>query len=115
MTADTREFDRRIVIEKSAPATDERGNELHTWAEYYRCAAGVNFLTDIVQTEERRPDFNTVAEFKVRYCERAAAVVPEVYRVRYGGAVYGVLSVNDVSGAHQIIKIRGVIDSGKAL
>lgn len=114
MNTNYSEFDRRIVIEHAATTLDTRGNEVHTWAEYYRCAAGVKPFDEYVQTEERRPDYNTVTEFKIRYCAKAAAIVPEVYRIRYGGNIHRILTATDVNGAHQIVKIKAVIDSGKA-
>lgn len=114
MRTDYSELDRRIVIEKAAAVLDTRGNELHTWSEYYRCAAGVKPFDEYVQTEERRPDYNTVTEFKVRYCAKTAKIVPELYRIRYGGNIHRVLTVTDINGAHELIKIKAVIDNGKA-
>lgn len=107
------EFDRRITIEKATTALDARKNEVKTWAVFYSCYAGVKPYDEYVQMEERRPDYNTVTEFKVRYCTKAAEIVPETYRIRYGGTIHRILTATDVSGAHQIIKIKAVIDSGK--
>lgn len=107
------EFDRRITIEQAATTTDSRGNEVHTWSTYHSCAAGVKPFDEYVQTEERRPDYNTVTEFKIRYCAKAAAIVPEKYRVVYNGQYHKILAASDVNGAHEIIKIKAVIDSGK--
>lgn len=109
------EFDRRIVIEKATTTTDTRGNEIPTWATYHSCAAGVKPYDEYAQTEERRPDYNTVTEFKIRYCAKAAAIVPGIYRVRYNGNIHRILTATDVNGAHELIKIKGAIDSGKAL
>lgn len=106
------EFDRRIVIEKAATVTDTKGNETHTWTTYYSCAAGVKPFDEYVQTEERRPDYNTVTEFKLRYCAKAAAIVPEIYRIRYNGGVHRILTATDVNGAHEIVKIKAVITDG---
>lgn len=108
------EFDRRITVEKVTAVLDERKNEVKTWAVFHSCYAGVKPYDEYVQIEERRPDYNTITEFKIRYCEKAAAIVPETFRIRYGGAVHRILTAVDVNGAHQIIKIKAVIDSGKA-
>ena len=115
MNANYSEFDRRITIEQATVTLDSLGNEVHTWASYHPCYAGVKPYDEYVQTEERRPDYNTVTEFKIRYCEKAAAVVPETFRIRYGGTIHRILTATDVNGAHQIIKIKAVIDSGKAV
>ena len=109
------ELDRRIVIEKAVKIIDTRGNEINTWAAFYGCAAGVKPYDEYVQTEERRPDYNTVTEFRVRYCAKAAEIVPELYRVSYGGSFYRILAANDINGAHELIKIKAVIDCGKAV
>lgn len=113
MNIDYSEFDRRITVEKATAMLDERKNEVKTWAVFYSCYAGVKSYDEYVQIEERRPDYNTVTEFKVRYCAKTAEIVPETYRIRYGGAVHRILTATDVSGAHQIIKIKAVMDSGK--
>lgn len=115
MRTDYSELDRRITIEKDVKVLDRQGNEPHTWSSYYSCAAGVKPFDEYVQTEERRPDYNTVTEFKVRYCEKTKQIVPETYRVIYGGTVHRILSAVDVNGAHELIKIKAVIDSGKAI
>lgn len=111
MRTDYSELDRRIVIEKASTVTDTRGNELHTWGTYYSCAAGVKPYDEYAQTEERRPDYNTVTEFKIRYCAKAAAIVPGIYRVRYNGNIHRILSAVDVNGAHELVKIKAVIES----
>ena len=115
MNTNYSEFDRRITTEQATVTLDSLGNEVRTWAAYHSCYAGVKPYDEYVQTEERRPDYNTVTEFKIRYCEKAAAIVPETYRIRYGGTIHRILTATDVNGAHQIIKIKAVIDSGKAL
>ena len=108
------EFDRRITVEKVTAVLDERKNEVKTWVVFHSCYAGVKPYDEYVQTEERRPDYNTVTEFKIRYCEKAAEIVPETFRIRYGGTIHRILTATDVNGSHQIIKIKAVIDSGKA-
>lgn len=115
MRPDYSEFDRRITVEKATVTLDSRYNEVKTWTTFHSCYAGVKPYDEYVQTEERRPDYNTVTEFKIRYCEKAAAIVPETFRIRYGGTIHRILTATDVNGAHQIIKIKAVIDSGKAL
>ena len=114
MRPDYSEFDRRITVEKATVTLDSRHNEVKTWTTFHSCYAGVNPYDEYAQTEERRPDYNTVTEFKIRYCAKAAEIVPETYRIRYSGAVHRILTATDVNGAHQIIKIKAVIDSGKA-
>ena len=115
MNTNYSEFDRRITVEKATVTLDRRQNEVKTWETFHSCYAGVKPYDEYVQTEERRPDYNTVTEFKIRYCAKAAEIVPETYRLRYGGTLHRILTATDVNGAHQIIKIKAVIDSGKAL
>ena len=114
MRPDYSEFNRRLTVEKATVTTDARGNEVRTWAAYHSCYAGVKPYDEYVQTEERRPDYNTVTEFKLRYCAKAAEIVPETYRIRYGGTIHRILTATDVNAEHKIVKIKAVVDSGKA-
>ncbi|MBR1382783.1 MAG: phage head closure protein [Ruminococcus sp.] len=109
MTVDTSELDRRIVIEKCELTKDRKLNEVQTWAEHYSCYAGIITSENNAEYEEGRTDYNTVRTFKVRYCAKASAVVPELYRIRYNGHLYLVKSSVDVNEAHLLIKIRAVI------
>lgn len=114
MRPDYSEFDRRVIVEKATVTTDTRGNEVRTWTTYHSCYAGVKSFDEYVQTEERRPDYNTVTEFKIRYCAKAAEIVPETYRIRYGGTIHRILTATDLNAEHKIVKIKAVVDSGKA-
>lgn len=110
MKTDTKEFDSRIDIEKRTCTLDSRHNEIETWELYHRCAAGASFENQSAAVEQSRLDLNTVAVFKVRYCKKTAAVVPELFRVRYGDRLWRILSAVNVSGARHIVKIKAVAD-----
>lgn len=112
MRSSTSEFNRKITVQHFESRRDDYGNETGEWVEFHKCSAGVITNGGDAAMEENRPDYNSVVEFKVRYCYKAFQIVPETYRIIFGNVVYRILSAVDVNAAHQIIKIKAVIDSG---
>lgn len=109
MTVDTKELDRRISIEKCVLDKDEKLNEIKSWSPYYSCYAGLLTSEISAAVENSRLDYNTEITFKVRYCVKAKAIRPELYRIIYDGQIYNIKSAVDVNGAHMLIRIKAVI------
>lgn len=111
MKINSNEFDRRITVQKNQPNNDEYLNVIDNWQDYYNCSAGIITSGGNVSTDDARTDYNTEFEIKVRYCKKAIAIIPKLYRVICQGVIYKIIAVTDVNLAHQIIKIKVVIDN----
>lgn len=112
MRSSPSEFNRRITVQHFESTQDEYANEIGEWVDFYKCSAGVITNGGDAAMEENRPDYNSVVEFKTRYCYKACQIVPETYRIIFEKVTYRILSAVDINAAHQIIKIKAVIDSG---
>lgn len=113
MTTHTEEFDRRVVVQKYGLTKDEELNEVGVWTDVYKCFAGVITSGGNATADQSREDYNTALSVKLRYCKRAAEIVPDTYRVIIAGVPYIVKEALDVNLAHQIVRLRVVRDSGK--
>ena len=96
----------RITIQNNTVTTDEVGNHIPAWADYYSCAATVSgesgSETEVAGTTAEK----TAVDFTVRYCRAVASIVPTEYRVLFNGAVYNILSMDHMNYKRKALKLR---------
>lgn len=96
----------RILFEKNETVTDDIGNHLSRWNDYYSCMAtvsgeGGSEAMDAGTTEDRSD-----ASFTVRWCGKTAAVTTTGFRIRFRQDIYNILSVDHFSYDRKAVKFR---------
>lgn len=96
----------RITFQKNAVVVDGIGNHKNTWADYYSCHATVSGEGG----NEKAAAGLTVEEsdisFTVRYCKKAAEVTMDGYRVKFGDAIYNIVSIDHMNYKKKALKVK---------
>ncbi|WP_026499320.1 head-tail adaptor protein [Butyrivibrio sp. WCD2001] len=101
----------RILIQKSDVSSDEIGNQVEVWKDYYSCRA---YCSDNPQGgsngDESSMSFETLAHpiitFSVRYSKKASSVDSENFRIVFQDEVYEIVSVDHMNYMKKLIKYR---------
>lgn len=96
----------RILFQKSEAGTDEDGNHVLSWADYYSCAAYVNNLSGKEYWEAAQVNAQAEVQFVIRHCSEAAVMDTEHYRILFGGRIYNISFIDNVQYRNKTMKIR---------
>ena len=95
----------RITIQKNESYTDKYKNHLHSWTDYFSCAAYASTYVadedgDEVSYEERS------ITFEVRYCPEIAAITSTGYRIAFRDEFYDIESVDLMNYQKKTVRIK---------
>lgn len=98
----SRLYDKPIDVDRQDPETEEYAEALHLHAR-------VNNASHDVRLRAGASEDALVRTFDVRYCEALEDVKesPQLYRVRYRGAIYRVRAADDFEERHETVRITG--------
>lgn len=95
----------RIIVQKNIITKDTIGNHIEEWMDFYSCAAYANKASG----REYGIAGQTVTEetliFEVRWCKKLECLESTKFRILFNGAIYNIISVDDIQFCHAIIKI----------
>ena len=98
----------RITIQKNETVTDRYANHTSEWDDYFTCWATA--VTSGISSSEEEAAGHTVEadrlDITVRYSSETAAVNSREYRIRLGGRIYNILSIDEMGFRHNSRKIH---------
>ena len=98
----------RVTIQKSVAKKDKYRNHLSVWEDYFTCWATA--VTSGISSSEEEAAGHTVEadrlDITVRYSSETAAVNSREYRIRLGGRIYNILSIDEMGFRHNSRKIH---------
>ncbi len=95
----------RITIQKNTLITDDIGNQLNTWSDYFSCAAtgGSESGSETDKAGEIQEADNI--SFTVRYCSETAAVTSTGYRVIFNDEIYNITYIDHMNFKRKSLKL----------
>ena len=96
---DISKLNQRILIQKGVSKTDEVGNVLRQWQDFYSCFASV-------KTTGGKEEQQTVS-FTVRFCRKLAELSSVEYRVVFREKFYNIVQVDFADYGGKMIRIKG--------
>ena len=95
----------RITFQKNTVMTDEIGNHVSTWEDYFTCyatASNKNLPKEDEAAALMRETHNMY--LTVRWCCELKNVTPGDYRIKLGDRIYNIVSVDDMAFRHHSLK-----------
>ncbi len=94
----------KITFQKNAISSDEFGNRIQGWEDYFTCWCYVdtrpkNESGDVVTKDERS------ITFEVRACSELLLINSTEYRVKFHDELYGIESVDMMNWSRKSLKI----------
>lgn len=105
-------FKHRITIQALTATKDEEGQQIQSWTDYAIAKAYVNGLSGSEYWAAQAIQAENTVVFSVRYTQKIAAIIPQEYRIVFGGAVYDIKNVDNVQYQNNVVKIKAVKKNG---
>ena len=96
----------KITIQKKAAVPDDIGQISEKWADFYTCRCYANRENGEEAVIAAALGQRDTVVFSCRYCSALAEVNSVDYRIVFGGAVFNILSVDNVQYLNREIKLR---------
>lgn len=96
----------RITFQKSGVVSDAIGNRMNAWTDYFSCYATASGQDGDEKEEAGMTVVSERMNFTVRYCTETAAIVPDKFRILFGGRIYNILSVDDMAFKKNSLKLK---------
>jgi len=100
----------RILIQKNETVTDEMGNHISKWTDYFTCWATPGSQSGGETHDAGHTEEEDSLDFTVRYCSEIAAVTSKGYRIVVGGRIYGIEHVDDMGFKRNSRKFHAVLE-----
>lgn len=94
----------KIIIQKTSFETDEVGNQLNVWKDFYHCFATISGEGGKENVSETTLDASSIS-FTLRWCSRLSLVNSTEYRILFNGSVYDITSVDHLNFKKKAIKL----------
>ena len=95
----------RVTIQKNTLTTDEIGNQINTWEDYFSCAATAGNESGSEKEQAGETVEDGTAAFTVRYCPETLAVTPTGFRIIFQDEIYNITGIDHMNYKRKSIKI----------
>jgi SPP1 family predicted phage head-tail adaptor len=102
----------RILIQTSKTDTDEDGNHVLLWKEFYSCAAYVNNLSGKEYWNAAQVNAEKDICFIIRYSSEVKDLDSEHFRIVFQQKIYNIAFVDHVKYEKKMLKLRASLEEG---
>lgn len=102
---DISKLNQRILIQKCSTQTDDVGNALRQWQDFYSCFASVKTTGGKEQLGGDTEEQHSVA-FAVRFCKKLSELSAVDYRIVFQGKLYNIIQVDFADYGGKTVKIK---------
>lgn len=96
----------KIVFQKNEVVVDAIGNHKNQWVDYYSCYAMVSGEGGSEKTVAGLIVEDSDLSFTIRYCKKAAEVTADGYRIKFGDALYNIVSIDHMNYKKKAMKFK---------
>lgn len=98
-------LNQRIQIQKAISKTDEVGNVIQQWQDFYSCFASVK-TTGGKERQKGDTDEQHSVSFAVRFCKQLSEISAVDYCIVFRGKTYNILQVDFADYDGKTVKIK---------
>ena len=102
---DISNLNQRILIQKGNTQTDEVGNVLRQWQDFYSCFASVKTTGGKKRQKGDTEEQHSVV-FTVRFCKKLSELSAVDYRIVFRSKTYNIIQVDFADYDGKTIKIK---------
>jgi len=95
-----------ILLQRNTVVVDAIGNHANGWEDYYACHATVGGEGGSEKLAAGQTVEDVDITFTVRYCQKAAAVTADGFRVLFRGEVYNIVAVDHMNFKKKSLKFK---------
>ena len=90
---DISKLNQRILIQKGNTQTDDVGNVLRQWQDFYSCFASIK-TTGGKERQKGDTEEQQTVSFTVRFCKKLSELSAVDYRIMFRGKNYNIVQVD---------------------
>lgn len=102
---DISKLNQRILIQKGNTQTDDVGNVLRQWQDFYSCFASIK-TTGGKERQKGDTEEQQTVSFTVRFCKKLSELSAVDYRIMFRGKNYNIVQVDFVDYDSKTVKIK---------
>ncbi len=96
----------KIAFQKNEVVVDAIGNHKNQWVDYYACHVTVSGEGGSEKAVAGLIVEDSDISFTVRYCKKAAEITTDGYRVKFGDALYNIVSIDHMNYKKKALKFK---------
>ena len=96
----------RVTFQKHEVVTDEIGNHINTWADYYSCACTISGEGGAESYQAGTVNDHTGMDITVRWCDKTKDITITEFRALFHDQVYNIESVDHMNYKKKCLKFR---------
>ena len=101
---DISKLNQRILIQKGNTQTDDVGNVLRQWQDFYSCFASIK-TTGGKERQKGDTEEQQTVSFTVRFCKKLSELSAVDYRIMFRGKNYNIVQVDFADYDSKTVKI----------
>ena len=102
---DISKLNQRILIQKGNTQTDDVGNVLRQWQDFYSCFASIK-TTGGKERQKGDTEEQQTVSFTVRFCKKLSELSAVDYRIMFRGRNYNIVQVDFADYDSKTVKIK---------
>lgn len=102
---DISKLNQRIQIQKAVSKTDDVGNIIQQWQDFYFCFASISTVCGKEQQRGDTEEQQSVS-FTVRYCKTLSELSVVDYRIVFRGKTYNIVQIDFADYSGKYVKIK---------
>lgn len=95
-----------IMIQKRDVTTDDLGNHVSTWHDFYKCHATISAESGSVQAADGTKLETAGFDATIRWCAKAAGLKADEARVIFNDEVYTISAIDHMNYKKRSLKLK---------
>jgi SPP1 family predicted phage head-tail adaptor len=96
----------QILLQKAGISSDDAGNRVSSWKDYFSCYATVSAESPIEETSAGATWDESTVDFTLRWCSEVEALTSKEYRVIFRGEAYNIEGIDHMNYKKKAIKLH---------
>jgi len=99
----------KITIQKKNITTDDIGQQIANWSDYFNCYAYANGLSGTEYWTAAQQNAENTVVFTIRYSSKSSVINPIAYRIIFNSKIYDISNVDNIQFRNETLKIRATV------
>ncbi len=105
---DIGKLNKRITIQKLSLTTDEYGNQIQQWSDFYTCWAAVSGINNREYWQARRQNEENILNFQIRHSKELKDINKTDYRIIFDNRIFDISFIDNLQFADSIFILKGI-------
>jgi SPP1 family predicted phage head-tail adaptor len=96
----------KVLLQKASISSDDAGNRVSTWQDYFTCYATVSAESPMEETSAGATWDESAVDFSLRWCSEVETLTTKEYRLIFRGEAYNIEGIDHMNYKRKAIKLH---------